>query len=348
MAPAASDARDALRRRPSGVPMAAGWLALSGLPMPAAAPDVTVGRGCLLVELALPLDGPGVLLDHRAADGAVFSVFHDPDMGLALMQRRGDRLVRHVLPGPLPHNGGVARLVFEWSMAESRWSLSLTFPQGGEGIGTQGRNPLAPRLADLRGLCADTFPRHPSILWFGVTEGPHPPVTGAWIGTATPVETARGPVPAGQLRPGERIRTADNGLVPVLGLHRIVTPSRGTLAPVLLRAAYFGMAEDVLVSPDQPVWFEGPEAEYLFGEDAVLVPARHLVDGQAALWDDRRSLAVGVMLDLGLPELVLSGSCWLPSRIAPGQSAPRRLLDAYEAVPLVAGLGNGRRAALRT
>jgi hypothetical protein len=311
-------------------------------------PSVLVGKGCLLAELALPLDGPAVLLDHRAADGATLSVFHDPAMGLALMQRQGDRLVRHVLPGPLPQSGGVARLAYEWSMDDARWSLSMSFPQGGEGLGTQGRNPVAPRLADLRAMCAAAGPRHPALLWFGVTETSAPPATGAWIGTTTPVETARGPVPAGQLRPGERVRTADNGLVPVLGIHRIVTPSRGTLAPVLLRGAYFGMPEDILVAPDQPVWCDGPEAEYLFGEDAVLVPARHLVDGQAALWDDRRSLAVGVALDLGLPELVLCGSCWLPTRIGAGQSAPRRLLDAYEAVPLVSSIAGGRRAALRS
>lgn len=347
MAPAASDDRDAMRRSPVGVPMAAGWMALSGLPLPPAAPDVTVEQGCLLAELALPLGGQAVLLDYRSGDGAVMSLFHDAEMGLALMQRRGDRLVRHVLPGPVPKSGGVARFAYEWCAAGSRWSMTLTFPQGGEGLGAQGRNPLVPRLADLRGLCGGGFPQHPAVLWHGVTQSPAPPVTGAWIGTATPVETARGPVPAGQLRAGERIRTADNGLVPVLGIQRVITPSRGSLAPVLLRAAYFGLAEDVLVSPDQPVWFAGPEAEYLFGEDAVLVPARHLVDGQAALWDDRRSLAVGVVLDLGLPELVLCGSCWLPSRIGPGQTAPRRLLDGYEAVPLVAGLGNGRRAALR-
>ena len=342
MAPAAKDDRDATRRRMTPPTGAAGWLILSDLNLPEG-PVTMPPAGQFAAELSMPLAGQAVLLDHRAPDGAVFSVFADPEAGLALLQRQGQRLVRHALPGPLPSGGGLARLVYRWSLPEGRWTLSLTLLPGGETIGTEGRNPLIPRLADLCALAGGAGARHRALLWFGVAEADNLPEAAPWIGIATPIETARGPVPAGQLRPGECLRTADNGLVPLLGIERIVVPGRGSMAPVLLRGSYFGAAGDIVVSADQPVWHQGGEAEYLFGEEEVLVPARHLVDGLSALWDDRRSLVSGVILDLGMPELLLSGSCRLPSRIGPAQAAPRRLLHGYEAVPLVMAT-SGRRS----
>lgn len=346
MAQAGNRMGDAARREPALARGLSGWIALSDLPLPEPRDRRVLEKGQFIAELSLPLTAQAVILDHRDASGDVFSVFADPQSGLSVLQRQGDRLVRHVLPGPLPVAGGAARLTYGWSIPDACWSLSLVPLHGGEGLGTQGRNPVAPRLSHLHALCRKDTPRHPALLWCGATEAEALPDPGPWIGTATLVETARGPVPAGQLRPGERIRTADNGLVPLLGIDRVVTPSRGSLSPVLLRGAFFGSNGDILVSPDQPVWYEGPDAEYLFGEDEVLVAARHLVDGQCALWDDRRSLAVGVILDLGMPELLVCGGCRLTSRIAPGQIAPRRLLEGYETIPLSARLQGGRRAVI--
>ena len=349
MASAASHHRDAAPRPLPDLPRASGWLALSG----PSTPDRESGpvrAGHFVAELSMPLDEATVLLDHRAGDRGgqrLFSLFHEPTVGLVLIQRQGTDFARHVLPGPLPATGGTVRLDYGWDVAAGRWTMSLTFANGGETMGTSGRNPVAPCLPDLAALCAGDGVRHPAVLWFGLSPSARLPEPGPWIGLATPVETARGPVPAGQLLPGERVLTVDNGLVPVLGIERIVTPSRGSRAPVLLRAAYFGTPGDVLVSPDQPVCFAGPEAEYLFGEEEVILPARHLVDGRIALWDDRRGLAAGVILDLGQPELLRSGDCSLTSRIPPALPAPRRMLDSYEAVPLLSLLARtNQRSAL--
>lgn len=337
MASAASHNRDAAQRRVPDMPQASGWLALSGLSAPLPEPRA-VQAGHFVAELSMPLDEAAVLLDRRANDATgqrLFSLFHEPSVGLVLIQRRGKEFARHVLPGPLPVTGGTVRLDYGWDVAASRWTMSLTFANGGETMGTSGRNPVAPCLSDMVALSGGEGVRHPAVLWFGLAPSARLPDPGAWIGLATPIETARGLVPAGQLLPGERVLTVDSGFVPVLGIERIVTPSRGSRAPVLLRAAYFGTPGDVLVSPDQPVCFAGPEAEYLFGEEEVILPARHLVDGRIALWDDRRGLASGVILDLGQPELLRSGDCSLTSRIPPALPAPRRLLDGYEAVPLL-------------
>jgi len=321
----------------AGTPFPAGWLALSDHPAGPDVPDALLTQAQFTLEIALPVSPGPVLLDIRT-DGAeprVFSIFHDRQIGLAVMQRQGERLSRHLLRGPLPDLAGPARLTYAWDVAANRWSLALALPQG-DTLRTEGTGPMAPRLSDMQALCCPSARRHPSVLWFGVTRGAALPNPGPWIGTATPVLTDRGLVPAGHLKPGDRIETVENGRVPLLKLHRTIAPSRGTCAPVLLRAAYFQTRGDLLVSADQPVLYSGPATEYLFAEDEVLVPARHLVDGRAALWDDRRSVAAGVSLDLGTPELIDCDGVLTISHVAPGLQMPRRLLDGFEAVPLMA------------
>ena len=320
-----------------GIPSTAGWLALSDHPAASDADPRPLPQAQFTMEIALPAAPGPVLLDLRSEDGLprVFSVFLDRQIGLAVMQRQGTRLVRHLLRGPLPDRAGTARMSYAWDMTADRWTLALTLPQG-DVLRTEGVKPMAPRLSDLQTLCKPDTRRHPSVLWFGVTRGAALPDPGPWIGMATPVLTDLGLRPAGSLQPGDRIETADNGAVTLLHVHRTLAPSRGSCAPVLLRAGYFQTRGDILLSADQPVLYSGPAAEYLFAEDEVLVAAGHMVDGRAALWDDRRSVAVGLALDLGTPELIDCDGVMTCSHVAPGLQMPRRTLDAFEAVPLMA------------
>jgi len=317
------------------------WIALSDQPPPPGVPGAgPLLRGSMVFEVEMPLVGALVLLDLRMKHGVeraeevAFSLFYDLGVGFALLVRRGERLVRHVLPGPLWQKPGVARLTFGWDAKAGRWSLLLE--QEGRRLAAEGAGVIAPDLGDLQLLCAggEEVLRHPSLLWFGVL---------AWIGVATPVETPRGPVAAGTLRPGDRVMTRDQGAVPLVGVTRLSVPSRGSLAPVRLRAPYYGRRMDILVSPDQPVWVSGPQAEYLFGDEEVLVLARHLVDGQMAVADSRRAMAMGVVLDLGSPELVLADGCVLAMAGAAGLPPLRRLLDGYEAQSLRTALLQSQR-----
>lgn len=327
------------------------WIALSDQPpLPGSPGAGPVAQGTLVVEIDLPLAGAGVLLDMRVQGGTgeevALSLFHDLGAGIALMHRRGGRVVRHLLPGPLWQKTGVAQLSFGWDMGQRRWSMELE--QGGQRLAAGGDGPLAMDLADLCRLCAggEGVRRHPAVLWFGVAPGRVLPGPLAWIGVATPVETPRGPVAAGTLRPGDRVMTRDQGAVPLVGVTRLSVPSRGSLAPVRLRAPYYGRRMDILVSPDQPVWVSGPQAEYLFGDEEVLVLARHLVDGQMALADQRRAAAVGVVLDLGLAELIEADGCLLGTTGSESMAPARRVLDPFEVVPLRQALSLTQRRAV--
>lgn len=315
------------------------WIALSDKPVQATGPDVS--SGLFITEIRLPLDGPQILLDRRSADGAeVFSILHDTAAGLSVLHRRDGRLARHELPGPLPVNRATARIAFGWDTGRDHWRMEFdmlgvsTMPQSR--IEAQGRGALAlgaPMLADL---CAGRGQRHDAVLWFGVTGGTLPKRK-PWIGPRSKVRTVRGPVAAEELRAGEVLVTRD-GLVPILDIERHSVPGRGSFQPVRLRAPWFGRS-DLLVSGEQLVRVAGPEAEYLFGEEEVLVPASLLVDGQSALAETRRAVVNGITLSLGGPELLDVDGCTLCTEAPAGMDLPMRVLDRYEAVPLMAQLG---------
>lgn len=313
------------------------WIALSDLPV--ATPDDTpLRRGLFLCEIALPLANTSVLIDWQP--GRTFnrslSIFLDARTGLVLLQRVGTAVRRLVLPGPLPGDQGTARITYAWNELADRWSLVYTRLGSGEDARAEGVNPIVPSRADLAELCRPDGAglRHPSVLWFGVTQGREPPEQAPWIGLRTRIETARGQVPAGNLRPGDMLLTADNGLQPILRLNRMRLPSRGSFAPVVLRAPYLGQRHDQLVSSDQLIALDGPEVEYMFGEEEVLLRADALADGMIARRDGLRAATDGISIDMGLPELLLADGLRILCQ-GPVTAPPRKVLHAYEAQQLV-------------
>ena len=305
-------------------------------------------HGLFILEFALPILQPTVLLrlDSEGIMPGVFSVFFDPDAGISLLHRRGPEVKRHLLPGPIVQRQGTARLSFGFDTTTEVWSL--TYQVLGEGISQSaaGRSVLPVSAMELHRLCVGGpgSQRHPGALWFGLTRKSALPARAPWIGLNTPIDTLRGPVKAGLLRPGDRIATLEDGFQPLVRLTRRTFPSRGSFAPVVLRSPFFGLTSDILVSSDQLVLISGASVEYLFGVEEALISAGSLCDGKVAVKDERRALTDAVAIDLGHPFAITADGCCLMSTFSAQDELPRRALRDFEALPLLTLLG---RTALR-
>lgn len=338
----------------------ASWIALSDRPDPLEQPagnalressGALLDKATLILEFSLPLRTGTVLLDYQRNAGwlRAFSVFYDAKVGIGILHRQGATLVRHMLPGPLPGDIGTARVTLHWDAPQRLWSLRYELPQSGQMREVRGTNPLPLPLEDLVAICrGDTVNRrHPALLWFGVTQGDTPPERAPWLGLRTPIATPRGFVMAGHLRCGDLVLTRDRGARPLVSVRQLDLPSRGSFAPVLLRAPYFAEGTDILVSADQMIALGGTEVEYLFNEEQILAEVGHLTDGWSAILDRRRAVTASVSLDTGAADLIKSVGCVLAgaqhdATLPPRQPA-RRVLRSYEAVPLLALLGRGNR-----
>ncbi|WP_313137570.1 Hint domain-containing protein [Paracoccus jeotgali] len=105
----------------------------------------------------------------------------------------------------------------------------------------------------------------------------------------TLIETADGPVAAGQLSPGLLVRTRDAGLQPLrwVGQRHLTAAeleASPNLRPIRIRAGALGQdipSQDLVVSPQHRVLVRSRIAQRIFGTDEVLVAAKQLllVDG---------------------------------------------------------------------
>ncbi|MEM1386000.1 MAG: choice-of-anchor L domain-containing protein [Pseudomonadota bacterium] len=96
----------------------------------------------------------------------------------------------------------------------------------------------------------------------------------------TLIQTPRGQVPVELLRHGDLITTQDNGtqMLRWIGMRRV--RAFGDMAPVKIAAGTFGDHRTLRVSPQHRILVRDALSSLLFGEDEVLVPAKHLVNGR--------------------------------------------------------------------
>ncbi|WP_151718578.1 Hint domain-containing protein [Gemmobacter serpentinus] len=301
-----------------------------------------LARGALICELPLPLQQGGIVLDH-CEGSRIFSLFFDGGSGIGLLMRDGERVLRARLPGPLAAGVGVARITFHWNCRADLWSLRYERPGEPGTAQVEGRGALPLRLHDLEALCHNgpQTLRHPGLLWFGVTHHDALPRHAPWIGPRTPIVTPTGLRAAGLLQRGEMVMTHDGRAVPLLSVRHLDLPSRGSHAPVLLRAPYFGDQRDMLVSADQQILLDGAEIEHLFDHEEVLARARDMADGRAAHFDSRRLLTQTVSLDIGGANLIAGEGIAFLTAVHDDRAAPatRPVLARYETMPLLLMLG---------
>ncbi len=96
----------------------------------------------------------------------------------------------------------------------------------------------------------------------------------------TGILTGLGERPIETLHAGDQIVTYDNGLQQIRWIGSRRVRATGNLAPIVIRKDVLGNKRDLVVSPQHRMLLCGPQAELLFGEPEILIPAKHLLN-----WD---------------------------------------------------------------
>ncbi len=238
--------------------------------------DPSIKRAQKLLNYRRPGDAPvRFVVSVSATEGAVIEVEDGP-----VNQS-------HHLSARFRGQEDMLRLTYSWDVSK-RWGLlSLENLDSGTLSQTEIPDPHPLRFDDIErmSLRPSRRPGDNAVLYFGFSAGIEPVGLSACITPHAPVETPEGPKMIDRLKPGDLVLTQDSGPQPVRWVGAREVPARGQFQPVRLRAPYFGLTRDLLVSPDQCLLITGAEVEYLFGEEQVLVQARHLVNGVSAHWE---------------------------------------------------------------
>ena len=123
------------------------------------------------------------------------------------------------------------------------------------------------------------------------------------------VATAQGPRPVDALRPGDLLLDATGEVHPLRWIEARPRLCIGRTAPLRLRAPYFGLARDLVVTPQTRLLQTGPVVDYLCGTEAVLAQAGDLANGRAVLLDRQKPIRTFFHLMLDDPACILVENC---------------------------------------
>jgi hypothetical protein len=99
------------------------------------------------------------------------------------------------------------------------------------------------------------------------------------------------------LEVGDLMVTGDHDLQPIHSIEGRTVPAIDRFAPVLIRSNVLsGQDRDLIVSPQHRVLFQGYRAELLFGENKLLVSAKHLIDGLDVIQEEQEMVTYVHML----------------------------------------------------
>jgi hypothetical protein len=251
-------------------------------------PLALLTRGTLLLEARLAPDGrPQILLEweqiHPWRRGLSLQAI--PGGGVVLVLSQGGDLCHGVVQHDAVNGDDTLRISYSWD-APARQGRLVVEKVGAPGLFmTELRDPPPLLLRDLQHVTMDQGARRMDrdVGFFAVSTRIEPVGPLPTLDARVPICTPYGYRPMGRIARGDLLRLADGGNAPVLQVVRRTVPSCGLLRPVRLRAPYFGLQQDIIVAPEQRLVIGGSDVEYLFDQEFVLVPARHLVNGTAGL-----------------------------------------------------------------
>lgn len=244
-----------------------------------------LARGTLLTEAHLPdLRAPQTLIGFHSGSGPsefAFALQATGTGSLMLIISQGQNVYHATLALTAQARPDALRLTFSWDCRAGWARLAAETPDTGA---TQSITTDAPPALALHDLHAMTTNPNLRIIgketpFFAISPDIWALGPGPTIGATVPIATPEGYRAAETLRSGDRVLCRTDAPQIILGHIARTVPARGLFRPIRLRAPYFGLKRDIIVSPDQKIIVKGSQVEYLFGKSAALMAARHLQNG---------------------------------------------------------------------
>lgn len=250
--------------------------------------NALMAHGSLVIETRLPVTHrPRQLVYYnRTGDWPLhLSLQAVPGGGLTLVLDHGGEVVHRTINHSEAARTDVLRITYSWD-SPRRWgqlALERTDRDQAQLVSVAAPHPLrvADALALVRSGAEDRYIA-PDVLYVALSDAIEPVGPMPSFLPDTPIATPGGYRAISDIRSGDAVLTPDGDAVPVLHALSRQVPAFGSFRPVRMRAPYFGLHRDITIAPSQRLVLSGSEVEYLFGQESVLVPARHLVGSGGA------------------------------------------------------------------
>lgn len=123
------------------------------------------------------------------------------------------------------------------------------------------------------------------------------------------VSTAQGHRPIESLRPGDDLLDDDGIPHPLRWIEARPRLCLGRTAPIRVHAPYFGLARNLITTPQTRLLQSGPIVEYLCGTESVLVNAADMVAGHAVFRDRTQPMRIFYHMMLDDPACIRINNC---------------------------------------
>lgn len=252
---------------------------LGGTPVGAADAEMSLlAQGSLLIQFE-PADDR--LICDILTFGAVnpwpteLSLRHIGDQCIELRQSQcGTERVFMLDQAWLPGSGPVL-IGFNWDAPGRRAVLSAYTPSTERLVAAEHVAPFPLGLWEARNLALDAKAASldPDVAFLAISDqiepiGPMPSLSGNAM-----VQTREGACRISELSPGSTILDEDGEPVEVHWIGAAHLPARGVCKPMVLRAPYHGLERDLIVAAQQKLHLDGPDIDYAFGTERVMVAA---------------------------------------------------------------------------
>lgn len=250
--------------------------------------NALLAKGSILAEFDLDEEGrtPTRLVHFQSENGwkRRLTIFLNADFSVSVEVQQGQARSYVRVTDWQTAATGRTRLTYAWDAPAKLGLLTIECLETGMVTQSLFESPVPIPRADFENIAngSEEIAFDSRMNSFAVADGVEPIGPAPSIAEGTLVETEHGYRPIEQLQLGDLVLTADNGFQPIRWLVKQELPEVGNFRPIKLCAPYLGLDQDVIVAKNQRIFFGGAEAEYLFGENAVLVEAHRLLGHPSA------------------------------------------------------------------